>query len=327
MERILGLGNALTDVCVTLKDDSILKKLGLPKGGMTHISDELFVEVIGLIRKMDYSVTPGGSVANACRAMAHLGMPTGFVGKIGDDEFGRFYADSLAKVGTENLMIISDTYPSGVCSALISSDGERTFADHMAASLDLKAEDLTPEMMKGYQYLYIEGYLVQNHALIQRSAEMAKDMGLKVVMDLASYNVILQDKEFCRFLVDEFVDILFANEEEAHALTGKKPEEALQELAEKVELVIVKMGAKGALVQQGTTRVQADAVKVEQVVDTTGAGDHFSAGFLYGLLKGMPLKRCAELGSMVAAEAIQVIGALLPDNKWEEVKMKLRIEH
>jgi len=323
MERILGLGNALTDVSVALKEDDILYRMRLPKGGMTHIDEETFEELQFIFSHQDTTITPGGSVGNACRAMAHLGMPTGFIGKVGRDAFGERYAQSLTSVGVENLLIISPTLPSGVCSALISVDGERTFADHMAASLDLKAEDLKAEMLEGYHYMFIEGYLVQNHALIERGAQLAKEAGLKVVMDLASYNIINADRDFCRYLVQQYVDIVFANDEEVRALTGKEPLEALTELSEMVDLAVVKVGAEGSYVQHGSERVKADAVKVQQVVDTTGAGDHFAAGFLYGLLNGKSLKRCAEIGALVAAYEIQVMGTELSEEQWEEIKKNI----
>lgn len=323
MDRILGLGNALTDVSVALKDDDILLKMGLPKGGMTHIDETTFSRINQVLGTLDTTITPGGSVGNACRAMAHLGLSTGFIGKVGHDAFGERYAQSLTSVGVENKLIISSTLPSGVCTSFISSDGERTFADHMAASLDLKAEDLKLEMLKGYEYMFIEGYLVQNHALIEQGAQMAKEAGMKVIMDLASYNIILSDLEFCRYLVEQYVDILFANDEEARALTRKKPEEALKELAEMVEMVVVKVGAEGSWVQKGSYKVHADAVKVEQVVDTTGAGDHFAAGFLYGLLRDASLKRCAEIGALVAAQEIQVVGTQLSDEQWLDIKLRI----
>lgn len=325
MSKILGIGNALTDVLATLDNDDILHQLGLPKGGMTHIDGATYQRIRDLFSTIPTTVSVGGSVANSCRAMAHLGMNVGFLGKVGNDSYGHLYAKSLTDVGAENCMVVSRELPSGVCCAFISADGERTFADFMGASLDLNVHDVSSATLQDYQYLFLEGYLVQDHEFILNAARMARDEGLKVMMDVASYNIIMADREFSYMLVRDYVDIVFANEDEARALTGKEPEEALQELAQMCEVAVVKVGAHGSLVKRGEEQVHVDAVQVDQVLDTTGAGDYFSAGFLCGLLGGMPLKRCAEIGSVVSAEEIQVIGTQLTEDKWKEIKEKIAI--
>jgi len=325
MSKILGLGNALTDVLATLQHDDILHALGFPKGGMIHIDEDSYQRVQDFFNKVPTTISTGGSVANSCRAMARLGMKVGFIGKVGNDHFGQLYAQSLTEVGVDNCLIVSDTLPSGVCCAFITPDGERTFADHMGASLSLRAEEIRSEVLMEYQYLFLEGYLVQDHQLIQGAAQMAKQLGLKVVMDLASYNIIKSDKDFCYLLVRDYVDIVFANEEEAKALTGKEPEDALQELSQLCDIAVVKVGSRGSYVKRGEEQVHVDAVLVDQVLDTTGAGDHFAAGFLYGLLGGLSLEQCAQVGSIVSTEVIQVIGTKLSEDKWKEIKEKVVI--
>lgn len=322
MDKILGLGNALTDVSVILKNDDILTALHLPKGGMIHISDELYRKIQQMIGQHHVTITPGGSIANSCRAMGHLGVPVGFIGKVGHDKVGQNYAKSLTDVGVENMMVLSPTLSSGVCTSFISQEGERTFADHMGASIDLKAEDLQPEMFKGYQYLFLEGYLVQNHELIERGAIMAKEAGMKVVMDMASYNIIQEDHDFYTNLVDKYIDIIFANEKEAKAFTGLEPYEAAKKLTDYCKIVIVKIGEKGSLI---ATKEQFSEVPAQTVncLDSTGAGDYYAAGFLYGLINGHSLSQCAEIGSIIAAEVVQVIGTELPQEKWIEIKHKI----
>lgn len=322
MDKILGIGNALTDVSVILKSDDILTELGLPKGGMVHIGDELFERIQQTISLLDTTVTPGGSIANSCRAMGHLGVPVGFIGKIGQDKVGNLYAKSLTDVGAKNLLVVSPTLSSGVCTSFISEDGERTFADHMGASIDLNAEDLRPSMFDGYQYLFLEGYLVQNHELIEQAAKMGKKAGMKVVMDLASYNIIQVDLEFCTYLVQEYIDIVFANEKEAKAFTGFEPYEAASKLTQCCEVAVVKIGSKGSLIATKDQMLEVPAQRVE-CVDSTSAGDYFAAGFLHGLVNGYSLKQCAEIGSIIAAEAVQVIGTELPADKWIEIKHKI----
>ena len=150
----------------------------------------------------------------------------------------------------------------------------------------MKAEDLSLDMFKGYAYLFVEGYLVQDHDMILRAIELAKEAGLQVCLDMASYNIVREDHEFFSLLVNKYVDIVFANEEEAKAFTGKEPEEALDVIAKMCSIAIVKLGARGSLIRKGTEMVQVQAAPAEKVVDTTGAGDYFAAGFLYGLTCG-----------------------------------------
>ena len=322
MDKILGIGNALTDVSVILRNDDILAELGLPKGGMVHIDDELFGKIQQLLIQHHVIITPGGSIANSCRAMGHLGVPAGFIGKVGHDKIGQLYAKSLTDVGVENLLVVSPNLSSGVCTSFISQGGERTFADHMEASIDLRAEDLNPETFKKYKYLFLEGYLVQNHILIEQAAKMAKEAGMKVAMDLASYNIILEDHDFCTYLVDNYIDIIFANEEEAKALTGLEPYDAARELTQCCDIAIVKMGAKGSIIATKEELSEIHAQKAN-CVDSTGAGDFFAGGFLYGLVNGHNLNQCAKIGSIIAAEVVQVVGTELSREKWIDIKHKI----
>ena len=287
MDKILGIGNALTDVSVILKSDDILTELGLPKGGMVHIDDVLFKKIQQMIGQHHVTITPGGSIANSCRAMGHLGVPAGFVGKVGHDKIGQLYARSLTEVGVEDLLVVSPNLSSGVCTSFISQGGERTFADHMEASIDLKAEDLNPGIFNEYNYLFLEGYLVQNHELIEQGAKMAKEAGMKVAMDLASYNIILEDHEFCTYLVNKY-----------------------------------EMGVKGSIIATKEELSEVHAQKAN-CIDSTGAGDCFAGGFLYGLVNGHNLKQCAEIGSIIAAEIVQVVGTELPQEKWIDIKHKI----
>ncbi len=322
MDKILGIGNALTDVSVILSNDNILTELGLPKGGMVHIGDDLFERIQQMTGEYQVTITPGGSTANSCRAMGHLGVPTGFIGKVGHDKIGEFYAKSLTDVGVENMMVTSPNLSSGVCTAFISQGGERTFADHMGASIDLKAEDLSLDMFNGYQYLFLEGYLVQNHELIEQAAKMAKKTGMKVVMDMASYNIIQVDLEFCTYLMEEYIDIVFANEEEAKAFTGDGPFESARKLTHYCDIAVVKIGSKGSLVATKEQLQEVPALAVS-CIDSTGAGDYFAGGFLYGLVNGHSLSQCAKIGSIVAAQIVQVIGTELAPEKWIEIKHKI----
>ncbi len=217
----------------------------------------------------------------------------------------------------------SEHLPSGVASTFISSDGERTFGTYLGAAASLKAEDLTLEMFKGYAYLFIEGYLVQDHEMILHAIELAKEAGLQICLDMASYNIVANDLEFFSLLINKYVDIVFANEEEAKAFTGEEPEEALRAIAKKCSIAIVKVGANGSYIRKGTEEIKVSAIPVEKVRDTTGAGDYFASGFLYGLTCGYSLEKCAKIGSILSGNVIQVIGTTISPERWDEIKLNI----
>lgn len=323
MDKIIGLGNALVDVLATLQNDDILNEMQLPKGSMTLINEDKLQKINDCFSQMETHLANGGSAGNAIRGMACLGAGTGFIGKINNDFYGNFFRDSLLQHGTEANLLLSTTLPSGVASTFISPDGERTFGTYLGAAATLKAEELSLEMFKGYAYLFIEGYLVQDHDMILRAIELAKEAGLQVCLDMASYNIVAGDFEFFSLLINKYVDIVFANEEEAKAFTGKEPEEALDIIAKMCSIAIVKVGARGSLIRKGTEVVSVQAFPVEKLLDTTGAGDYFAAGFLYGLTSGYSLEKCGRIGSILSREVIQVIGAELPEIQWEKIKKEI----
>lgn len=322
MDKIIGLGNALVDVLATLNDDQILHEMGLPKGSMQLIDESKLQQINEKFSLMKTHLATGGSAGNTILGLACLGAKTGFIGKVGNDKFGNFYRDNLIKNGIDEKLSMSNL-PSGVASTFISPDGERTFGTYLGAASSLKAEDLTLDLFKGYTYLYVEGYLVQDHEMILHAIKLAKEAGLQVCLDLASYNVVENDLEFFTTLINDYVDIVFANEEEAKAFTGKEPEEALAIISEMCSIAIVKIGAKGSYIKKGTEQVHAKAITIKKVIDTTGAGDYFAAGFLYGLTCGYGLEKCANIGAELSGNVIQVIGTTMPKQQWDQIKLNI----
>ena len=219
--------------------------------------------------------------------------------------------------------MVSDTLPSGVASTFISPDGERTFGTYLGADVHIESGRAVAGDVQRIYLLFIEGYLVQEHDMILRAIELAKEAGLQVCLDMASYNIVAGDHEFFSLLVNKYVDIVFANEEEAKAFTGKEPEEALDIIAKMCSIAIVKVGAHGSLIRKGTEMVQVQAAPVEKVVDTTGAGDYFAAGFLYGLTCGYSLEKCGKIGSLLSKDVIQVVGTELQAAQWEKIKEEI----
>lgn len=322
MDKIIGMGNALVDVLVRIDDDSLLEKLHLPKGSMQLIQEDTLSEIRKYTSGMKIHRSTGGSAGNTVCALAALGANPGFIGKVGQDETGAFFGDTLRQRGVNALLATCDL-PSGIASTFISTDGERTFGTYLGAAATLRAEDLSRKMFAGYNYLYIEGYLLQDHDLMLRAVQLAKEEGLQVCLDMASYNVVEAERDFFDQLIVKYVDIVFANESEALAYTGKAPHEALEEIASKCSIAVVKTGKEGSLVKKGTEVIQLLSCPVDNVLDTTGAGDFYAAGFMYGLTCGYSLEKCVQISTILATAVIQEVGTTLPTKKWDEIKLNI----
>ena len=322
MDKIIGMGNALVDVLVRIDDDSLLEKLHLPKGSMQLIQEDTLSEIRKYTSGMKIHRSTGGLAGNTVCALAALGANPGFIGKIGQDETGAFFGDTLRQRGVNALLATCDL-PSGIASTFISTDGERTFGTYLGVAATLRAEDLSRKMFAGYNYLYIGGYLLQDHDLMLRAVQLAKEEGLQVCLDMASYNVVEAERDFFDQLIVKYVDIVFANESEALAYTGKAPHEALEEIASKCSIAVVKTGKEGSLVKKGTEVIQLLSCPVDNVLDTTGAGDFYAAGFMYGLTCGYSLEKCVQISTILATAVIQEVGTTLPAKKWDEIKLNI----
>lgn len=320
MKRIIGIGNALTDMLVNLSSDDVLHKYNIARGSMSLVDSKLQSEVSKAVAGRPYSLSLGGSADNTIRAMAQLGSSVGFIGKVGRDTTGDFFEQALENLGIKPVIFRGENR-SGKCVSLISPDGERTMLTHLGAALELKAEEISADIFAGYDCLYIEGYLVQDHTLIESVIRTAKRAGLKVAIDLASFNVVEENLEFLQRLVGNFVDIVFANEDEARVFSGEEePINALQYISELCELAVVKIGMKGAIIKQGEQVVHVGIMKAAKRVDTTGAGDFYAAGFLYGLTEGLDLRQCGTIGAVTAGKVIEVVGTTLADEAWDDIR-------
>ncbi|MBI9066994.1 MAG: adenosine kinase [Salinivirgaceae bacterium] len=317
MEKVLGMGNALVDIMTQINDDKLLTELGLPKGSMQLVDADFSKQAIDKTVHLNPVKTSGGSAANTIHGLAKLGVETGFIGKVGKDELGTFFKRDLEKSNIQPFLLQSET-PTGKALALVSPDSERTFATHLGAAVELTASEIAESIFKDYSYFHIEGYLVQNHDLIEQSILTAKKNGLKVSLDLASFNIVDENLDFLRRVVKDYVDILFANEEEAKSFTGKNPEEALNEIAEMCEYAIVKVGKKGSYVKFNGETTRVGIIGVD-AIDTTGAGDLYAGGFLYGMVHKLSMKECANMGSLLSGKVIETLGAKISDRGWSEI--------
>ena len=322
MKKILGMGNALTDILLQIDNDSILSSLNLLKGGMQLINTERSEEISAAVSQFDKIMATGGSASNTINGITKLGLNAGFVGKIGKDDIGLFFTNDSVNNGVEPHLLVSST-PSGRCIVLVSPDSERTLCTYLGAACELSAADLNPEMFQGYDIFHIEGYLVQNHDLIRTAVKLAKEAGLRVSIDLASYNVVEANLDFLNEIISEYVDIVFANEEEARAFTGKVPEEALIHISDHCDIAVVKVGKEGSYIKSGYEHVQIKP-RLANAIDTTGAGDLYAAGFLYGLAKDYSLEVCGKIGSLVSGNVVEVLGAKMTDEVWEDIHAEIR---
>ena len=317
--KILGIGNALVDVLIKLPDEKLLSELNIAKGSMNLIDADRRKIIFEKIKNFTVTQTTGGSVSNTTIALRQLGEQVGFMGKLGNDVYGDFYLKEMTDLGIKLHLIQEDMF-SGTAIALITPDGERTFCTYLGAAADMRKIDIQSSIFQQYTHLYVEGYLVQNHELIEASLSMAKSLNMAVIYDLASYNVVASDREFIQSLVERYVDILFANDDEAVALTGKPSEEAIHQIAKKVPTVIMKGGANGSWIKQNDLFIHIPVYNKIQPVDTTAAGDYYAAGFFYGMTNGANLEKCAKLGTLLAYNIIQVIGTKLQEETWIEIR-------
>lgn len=330
MKKILGMGNALVDIMIPLESDSILEMLYLPKGSMQLVDQSRSAEILTALESYQRSQSSGGSAANTIHGLAKLGVKSGYIGVIGEDELGGFFVQDMINAGVEPHLIHSPQ-ETGRAIALVTPDSERTFATFLGAAVELSAGHLDSEkyptagIFKNYSFFHIEGYLVQNHKLIEEAVKLAKAGNLLVSLDLASYNVVEANLDFLKSIVEKYVDIVFANEEEAKAFTGLEPEQAVREIGRHCEIAVVKTGSKGSLVKQGGEISAISSIRANPV-DTTGAGDLYAAGFLYGLAAGKPIAACGHLGSTLAGNVIETMGSKMSAQQWDRLHKLLEIK-
>lgn len=322
MTKVLGMGNALVDIITRIDNDEILDSFGLPRGSMTLVDLDTSNFIHSETAGMPKTKASGGSAANTIHGLSHLGIDTGFVGTVGNDEMGRFFRKDM-QVNKITPILFRTMNETGRAMAMISNDSERTFATYLGAAVDLSADDITQDVYKGYDYFYIEGYLVQDQAMFEKALRLAAKEGLKICLDLASYNIVEEHVDLFKSMISNYVDILFANEEEIRALTGLSPEEGAREINGVCDLVVIKLGAQGSfcVCKEGMVRV---GVRPTKAIDTTGAGDLYAAGFIYGHIKGLPAETCGQIGAILAGRVIELIGAKMDESSWEKLRREIK---
>ncbi len=323
MKSILGIGNALTDILAVLEDESLLSRFNLPKGSMQHVDRETGEKIWETLKPMGVRYVAGGSAANTITATAVLGMPSTFIGKVGNDELGSLFKSDLERNGIKSTLFKGKAASGRAMVFIAGPNSERTFAVYLGASIEMGPKDLSIEQFQGHDYFHIEGYLVQNQDLVRKAVELAKQAGLIISIDMASYNVVESNYAFLLEIVSNYVDIVFANETEAQSFTKMEPRKALDEIAKICDIAVVKIGKDGSMLKQGDEYHYIEAWPAD-TIDATGAGDTYAAGFLFAHSHGLSLKDCGEVGSIVAAKVVEVIGPKIDIPRWKIAKQQIR---
>ena len=307
---VVGIGNAIVDI-IARCDDGFLSKHDLAKGSMRLIDAD---EANRLYSTMGPAVErSGGSVANAIAGLASFGAKCGFIGRVAADQFGGIFRHDIRSLGVAyDTLPASDGAPTARCLILVTPDGERTMNTFLGASVDFRPEDLDLELIGAAKIVYLEGYLFDRDAAksaFREAARAAKEAGAKVALTLSDAFCVDRHREDFKALVQHGADIVFANEKEITSLYEVNSFEEAADLAmNNCEMAVLTRSEAGSIIVAGGETIEIKAEKA-RVVDLTGAGDLYSAGFLYGLTHGASLRECGRLGSLAAAEAISHIGA------------------
>ncbi|MCL1864980.1 MAG: adenosine kinase [Spirochaetes bacterium] len=312
---VTGIGSALLDLIVEV-DDNFIESLGLKKGNMHLIDAKQSREILQLINNMKVYAAPGGSCANTIAGVSMMGGNTSFIGSVASDEYGTIYIDKTFEAGITSFIRRGEGI-TGHAITFITPDLERTFATHLGAATLLYADDIDLSIILDSSILHLEGYLFEPDNLREvcyRAMKKAKDKGVLISIDLSDPALVLRIKDIFSDVVENFADIVFANEEEALAFTGFKEREALDMLSKHSLIAVVKLGPKGSLIKSDGKVIKIDVVKAD-VVNTNGAGDMYAAGFLYGITSNRNIELSGKMASYAASLAVS--------SPWARVEAKI----
>lgn len=321
MYDIIGIGHALMDLCTEV-DDSIIEEAGLNIGQMNIITPDKFKIIHSKLDKEKIKIEFGGSVPNTIDMLKLLGCNVGEYGKVGNDEYGDMIMNDKDKKNIGNLFSRSEL-PTGNVLCLISEDSQRTFAVCLGAAADLSEEDIDEEKIKQAKILHFTGYELESEkveAAVRKAAEIAKKNNVLVSFDLADPGVVQRNYIELKKFVEDYVDVLFANEDEAEEMTGKPPEKALNALAKyATHTAVVKLGENGSLINNKGNIYKISPNKVT-ARDSTGAGDSYAAGILYGIINNLPTEEAGKIASYISSKVVEQVGARLDKVDVSKVK-------
>jgi len=314
---VSGIGSPLLDLSLEV-EEKLLQDLSLKKGSMKLVDLDQAQDILKIIsgnsgssKTYDIQKTPGGSVANVLAGVSALGGKSVLLGKIGFDEYGKIYHAETKKAGTVCKLSKHKDLDTGHAITFITPDGERTFATYLGASLHLNINDIDEDAIKSSKILHLEGFTLEDDKLretIKHAIEIAQHNNTQVSIDLSDSELVKRNIDYLKFFVDKYVNIVFANENEAQAFTGKGEDKALEEIYKRCDLAIVKLGGRGSLIKDHQN-IYKISVHNSSFINSNGAGDMYAAGVLYGLANGMPLEKAGNLASYVASLVVAKDGA------------------
>ena len=318
---ITGIGSALVDVLIN-ETDEFLQKFNKEKGGMTYVTADEQQQIISASSQIPV-IVPGGAACNTILGVGKLGGAARFIGARGKDEYGDIFEKEVLQCRVEPMLSTFDT-PTGKVLSIVTPDAQRSMFTDLGASSLLDPAGVTSQIFADSAIALVEGYLLFNRDLMMAAVTAAKAGGALIALDLASFEVVNASKDILADLIKEYVDILIANEDEAKAYTGESDENAaIEKLSADVTYAVLKVGSRGSYVSFENKVTRIEAVKGNAPVDTTGAGDLWAAGFLYGIANGLSIEKSGQLGSMCGYEVCQVMGAQIPEPVWEKIRAEI----
>tara|TARA_Y100001968_G_scaffold292474_1_gene297708 strand:+ start:21412 stop:22425 length:1014 start_codon:yes stop_codon:yes gene_type:complete len=307
---VVGVGNAIVDILVHISEDFISSK-NLNKGNMTLVNEDQADDIFSTMGKgLEAS---GGSAANTLAGIAQLGGKGGFIGRVKNDSLGKIFIRELRSTGTLYLTPSNTEGPSTArCLILVTPDAERTMCTYLGASTFLEPKDLNFDLIKNTKVLYLEGYLFdadQAKKAFYAASQVAIDNKKKVALSLSDAFCVERHRESFLNLLNSYVDIVFANETEIMALYRTNDLfEAINQIKNSCEIIIITLGAKGSIIISNGDQIKINPHIKGKVIDTTGAGDLYASGFLYGYTKKYDLKKCGNIGSICAGHIVTQLG-------------------
>lgn len=311
--EVLGMGAAIVDILAKV-DDSFIAKNNLIKNSMKLIDEQ---ESFDICSQFDESVkTSGGSVANTMAALASLGLDVAFIGKVKDDEMGKIFSEDMSKIGVDFICNMAKSGPATATSIIsVTKDAERSMATFLGATRFLSESDIDEQAIKDSKIIYLEGYLWDEEnakKAMLRACKIAKDNSVKVAFSLSDLFCVQRHHNEFLDLIKNNVDIVFSNKDEALALTDESNiDDAINKLKDMCEIAVVTQGNEGSTVIKGNEQYHVNAKSNLKVIDTTGAGDLYAAGFLYALSQNVSIEGCAQIANITASEVIKQMGARL----------------
>lgn len=319
---IAGIGSALVDILLQETDEFLLAS-GAAKGGMTLIDNSAFIDLTLGKTTAQTSIVPGGSACNTILGIGRLGGAARFIGKRGNDELGTLFESTLKKHNVDPRLFTSDS-PTGRVLSIVTPDAQRSMFTFLGASSETRPEEMLTSHFEDAALVHLEGYLLFNEQLLLAALKAAKHHNALISLDLASYTVVEASRHILTEVINDYVDIVIANEDEARAFTGFDDEDkALEALAKTVDTAVLKVGKRGSMVLHHGSVTRIERMGSGSAVDTTGAGDLWAAGFLYSFINDYSIEHSGRIASACGYEVCQVLGAQIPDEGWQRIKSLL----